>query len=328
MSKSLLSHIAGNFISEYENVANSSISYLLNEYQSARNALASILGIDSVPAYYVTELSTKSNGRPDVTGLDLNGSKSIIIEGKFWANLTDNQPVNYLKELAENGKLLFLAPDKRVSSLTIEVARRTNGANEKVEVCSWSKFLTLVEAENNKESYNASLASDLTQFKELCLRMDVAGMPPLSASDLSPIHGKVCYHFLGVIDECKPILKNWEHSDFKKMKTSSSKGEYGFYFKGLDFGCYLAFSDHYWFSKLSQTPIWLYIYDSSWAKSKQIFHYMKIFSSNHTYDSKDYSLYGIILQEGMDKLEVIQHITNEVKNILLVLHQQIHQEKT
>ncbi len=34
MEKSLLAHIAKNFISEYENVANSSIAYLLNEYKS------------------------------------------------------------------------------------------------------------------------------------------------------------------------------------------------------------------------------------------------------------------------------------------------------
>lgn len=53
-------------------------------------------------SYFVTELATKSNGRPDVTGLQ------IIIEGKFWTNLTDNQPVNYLKELSGNRRLLFL----------------------------------------------------------------------------------------------------------------------------------------------------------------------------------------------------------------------------
>ena len=32
--------------------------------------------------------------------LDANGQKIVIIEGKFWANLTENQPVNYLKELS------------------------------------------------------------------------------------------------------------------------------------------------------------------------------------------------------------------------------------
>ena len=73
------------------NVANSSIAYLLNEYSASQEALKIILGVTNVPTYYVTELSTDSNGRPDVTGLDCDGSKSVIIEGKFWANLTHGE---------------------------------------------------------------------------------------------------------------------------------------------------------------------------------------------------------------------------------------------
>ncbi|MDX8391501.1 MAG: hypothetical protein R8K53_02880 [Mariprofundaceae bacterium] len=325
MSKSLLSHIAGSFISEYENVANSSVSYLLNEYQSARVALENILGVDFVPAHYVTELSTKSNGRPDVTGLDLNGDKVVIIEGKFWANLTENQPVNYLKELTQDGKLLFLTPDKRISSLKIEVEKRINGINEKIVFCSWNSFLALVEAENNKV-YNATLASDLIQFKELCQRMDVEGMAPLSESDLDPMNGKINYHFSDLIDECNAVLRGWEHGNFKKMKTSASKGEYGFYFKGLQFGCYLAFSSYNWFSKDSHTPIWLYIYeanDSGWVKSKQIFHYLNIFDSKNSYDESSYSSYGVILQSGMDKSEIVQYIADKVKEVLTSLDQNI-----
>ena len=124
MQKSLLAHIASNFISEYENVANSSVAYLLNKYPKAQVALENILDVDNVPTHYITELSTASHGRPDVTGLDLEGNKSVVIEGKFWANLTPNQPNNYLEELCDDGKLLFLAPNKRLGSLKIEFNQR------------------------------------------------------------------------------------------------------------------------------------------------------------------------------------------------------------
>ena len=83
MQNSLLAHIASTFISEYENVANSSIAYLLNEYPASREALRSILDLDRVPTYYVTELSSDANGRPDVTGLDSHSGKAVIIEGKL-----------------------------------------------------------------------------------------------------------------------------------------------------------------------------------------------------------------------------------------------------
>ena len=55
MQESLLSHIANNFISEYENVANSSIAYLLNKYEPAREVLRGILSVSDIPSYYVTQ---------------------------------------------------------------------------------------------------------------------------------------------------------------------------------------------------------------------------------------------------------------------------------
>ena len=206
MQESLLSHIASSFISEYENVANSSVAYLLNKYPKAQVALQNILDVDNVPTHYITELSTESHGRPDVTGLDVDGNKSVIIEGKFWANLTPNQPNNYLEELGDGGKLLFLAPNKRLGSLKTEINQRLNGESDKIVISSWENFLSLVEKENN-ENHNPFLASDLTQMKELCQKMDTEGMPPLSASDLDPMNGRIASHFSDVIDECNAILR-------------------------------------------------------------------------------------------------------------------------
>jgi len=165
VQNSLLAHIASNFISEYENVANSSIAYLLNEYPKAQIALQNILNVEKVPTHYITELSTVTNGRPDVTGLDIDGGKAVIIEGKFWANLTPNQPNNYLKELAEGGKLLFLAPDKRLGSLNIEISKRLDGESNKVVLSSWNNFLNLIENENSKNYDHHSSYTSLLKIE-------------------------------------------------------------------------------------------------------------------------------------------------------------------
>ena len=318
MQNSLLAHIASNFISEYENVANSSIAYLLNEYSASREALKSILGIDSVPTYYVTELSTTSNGRPDITGLDVYGRKAVIIEGKFWAKLTHNQPDNYLKEITDDGKILFLAPDKRLSSLKVEIEKRVGEITDKIVICSWMTFLGLIKKENNK-NYNHRLASDLIQINELCQKMDTEGMPPLSASDLDPMNGRVASNFSDVIDECNPILRKWEHSDFKGTKTTSSKYGHGFYFHGYSFGCYLYFDSNKWFTKDNHTPIWLNIYDNNWKKSEKISHYLNDYDSFNSFDND----YGIRLHEGMDKNQVIDHIINKVKEVLGYLNSKL-----
>ena len=76
-------------------------------------------------------------------------TKVVFIEGKFWANLTENQPNGYLNELDAKGRLLFLAPEKRIESLKIELKNRTS--DKRIEVCSWVDFLKTIERENTKK---------------------------------------------------------------------------------------------------------------------------------------------------------------------------------
>ena len=318
MKNSLLAHIPSNFISEYENVANSSIAYLLNEYPKAQLALQNILNTEKVPTHYLTELSSTRNGRPDVTGVDIEGNKTVIIEGKFWANLTPNQPNNYLGELADNGKLLFLAPNKRLDSLRIEIAKRIGGESDKIVLVSWENFLKLIEKENSK-NYDHHLDSDLTQIRELCQKMDVEGMPPLSASDLDPMNGRIASHFADLINECNTILREWEHSNFAKLKTQSKKYGHGFYFQGYKFGCYLSFDSYNWYTKDSHTPIWLEISDDNWQETEKIKLALNSFDAANSYGNQ----YGIVLHAGMDKSQTITHIVNKVKEVLIYLHSKL-----
>ena len=318
MQKSILAHIASDFISEYENVANSSIAYLLNEYPASHEALKSILDVDEVPRYYKTEESTKSNGRPDVTGFDASNNKTVIIEGKFWANLTDNQPCNYLKELSETGKILFLAPDKRISSLRLEIDRRLDGNSERVVIYSWISFLNLIEKENNKD-HNHHLASDLIQIKELCQRMDAEGMPPLSLSDLDPMNGRVNSHFIDVLQECNGIIRHWEISDFRIYNWTPSSYGAGFFFRANNLGCHLGFDGQKWFVRDAHTPFWLSVKEipaaGDWVTSKNICDALKEYDSDSSHEEE----YGITLKSGMDKNQVVNHIVNTTKDILVHL---------
>lgn len=270
-----------------------------------------MLDLSEVPTYYKSELSTTSNGRPDVTGLDSNGDKTIIIEGKFWANLTDNQPGNYLKELAGNGRILFLAPAKRLASLELEIEERLNGKHEKVTCRSWRDFLDQVEIENNKD-HNSHLASDLIQIQELCQKMDTEGMPPLSRSDLDPMNGRVASHFSDIVDECNTNLRKWDFSDFKGTMTTSTKYGHGFYFRGHSFQCFFGYDSYNWFTKSSHTPFWLYIKDKEGKQTEKINHALSVIDPANSHGNE----YGIMLQSGMDKGQVVNHIVDKVIEVL------------
>ena len=316
MPSSLLAHIASNFISQYENVANSGVCYLLNEYEVARKALQSILDIETPPLHYETEESTASHGRPDVTGKDADGNISVIIEGKFWANLTENQPNGYLQTLTDTGKLLFLVPDKRKISMELELKNRMGGENNKVLVRSWHKFLELVEVENNK-NHDSRLASDLNQLKALCQKMDVEGMPPLSVSDLDPMNGRLSTQFVDVIDMCREQLREWPHAYFPGFKAVNTKYGYGFYFRGRSFGCLLYFSSERWFNNSkNQTPIWLQLQDWDSPKFAGIDDALRVLDGDN---ADGYDL-GITLKPGMDKNQVVEHIVNRVKETIEYCH--------
>ncbi len=322
MPKSLLSHIANNFITQYENVANSSVCYLLNEYPAARQGLANALNMDAIPTHYETEEAAQS-GRPDVTGKDAENNTTVIIEGKFWANLTENQPNGYLDELTAGGKLLFLAPDKRIRSLELELEKRIDGENDRVLVRSWNKFLNLIEVENNK-NHDANLAGDLTQLKALCQKMDAEGMPPLSESDLDPMNGRLSVQLADVIDECNPIIRGWKHTEFSGYKSTSTKYGYGFYFRSNDFfGCYLYFSNYDWFMGDNRMPICLSVKEGTagpqFTENKILNHALKIFDPENSWDHR----LGIPLKPGMDKNRVVKHIVNRVKQTLEYLNSNV-----
>ena len=319
MGESLLSHIAGNFVSQYENVANSSVCYLLNRYPASRSALEKLLSLAEPPTHYVTELSTKSNGRPDITGLNASAYKVVIIEGKFWANLTDNQPINYLKELGDGGRLLFLAPDRRQESLKAEIRKRLGADDDRIQVISWSAFLTLIESENSRE-HDGDLASDLVQLRALCAKMDEEGMPPLSMSDLDPMNGRICYQFSELIDDCNVLIREWDESNFTGTRTVGSREGYGFYFRAFGFGGMLRFSSYEWFRRDSNTPIWLRVITENKAQGYDaVYSALNNYNPEHSYFENGEVIYGIILHPGMDRGQIVHSIVSEVRSVLSAL---------
>ncbi len=318
----VLSFIASRFISEYENVANAAIAHLLNGYQQARDSLKQILNIKEIPQYFELEVSTEENGRPDVTGFDIHGNKSVIIEGKFWANLTSNQPNNYLKELKSDGKILFLAPSKRIEALKNEITKRVEKEKtDKIIIISWDNFLSII-AEENKKNFDSKLESDLIQIKELCNKMDIEGMPPLSYSDLDAVNGRLYSNFVDVIDECNLILKKNKNYNFKGYKITSTKYGYGFYFRYNKLGCFLSFDTNNWYKRKSFTPIWIRIKKVSgkkWVDDPIIRNLILQYDADNAFKNE----YSIQLKPGMDKAEVIKSILNRVDSLLKFLDNHI-----
>ncbi len=71
-------------------------------------------------------------GRPDIVCEDEHRERHVLVELKFGAGLTENQPVNYLKGLPldQPSALLVVAPQRRYDSLWQEMSELVSNAPE------------------------------------------------------------------------------------------------------------------------------------------------------------------------------------------------------
>jgi len=124
----LLAHLAWNFCAHPENIATKSLGFVLNQNEPARKALSEFLaGFNvavSADLEFVGQDVSDEGSILDLVGRDSSKDLRLIIEGKFWAGLTANQPVNYLKLLGRSGVLLFVVPTVRMDSVWVEILQR------------------------------------------------------------------------------------------------------------------------------------------------------------------------------------------------------------
>jgi hypothetical protein len=125
----ILGHLAQRFAVSEENLATEALTWLLRHSAAARAALAGLartIGAD-VPneLTFIGQVGNLDTGRPDVVGLDASGRERLLIEAKFAAVLTDQQPGGYLTRLPADvdGMLLVVAPTVRLATLWVELLR-------------------------------------------------------------------------------------------------------------------------------------------------------------------------------------------------------------
>lgn len=116
-----------------ELLASESLNYILNKSQKANENLVKLINHDNGSNYseisFLSQVHGENNEIPDLSGYDKKGTEVIILETKFWASLTGNQPGTYIKRVADNGTLAFICPDLRIHSLKGEILNALNEAN-------------------------------------------------------------------------------------------------------------------------------------------------------------------------------------------------------
>jgi len=282
---SLFGHLASRFAPHPENLATEALLYVLRS-PTARAALVRGLGRAGATLprdlRFSSQVVAEDSSIPDLIGKDEDGQKRLIVEAKFWAGLTENQPGAYIAQLPGelDSVLLFVAPAARFTSLWPELLSRAQGhlaegdaasldehkefrrvqldGPRSLVLMSWRLLLSAVRRDLAAAG-ELTAAADLDQLAGLCERMDTEAFLPLSGEELDGRRGKRVYEFCTIANDAVSVLVERGVASTKGLKTGGSMAEYARFFRAYrHYGCSLCFHAYGW-GHLRDTPLWLRI---------------------------------------------------------------------
>ena len=266
---SLLARIAGKFAYHPENVATEALGHILR-YEGALRILGLTLldgGVDVGDLAQVRTQAGQKGGRPDLAVLDSGGYERALIEAKFWAGLTANQPSAYLERLADTGKtsaLLFVFPESRRERLWSELLRaaRIEGPGEeaagirKVLVHGTKTSLMLVSWNDLLRKLRAvgGAYEDVNQLEGLCRQESGDSFPPLRDEQMGPEAPRIMLYLNELIEEA--TARGESYGFLGSRRAAPSMGGFGTKMLLGGATAWLGVNYHHW-ACLSETPLWI-----------------------------------------------------------------------
>ena len=290
--QTLLNLIASKYTNRREDVAVDVLGHILGYSVAAREALtdqvrAAGIGVSPI-AKVVTQTIGVDGERPDLACYDDQDNECLLVEAKFWARLTDNQPGGYLDRLRGGppSALVFVAPAARLGSLWSELQQRLSDQgvnldepkrnvdwmsaairrrNQQLMVISWANLLDgMTQRAENAGDIAAS--TDIDQLRGLAAREDEeTAFLPLRPEELNPEIPRRIRSWKrvvdGVIDEM--TASGWIRPVNRRPRRAYDDmlDCYGRLLEFAGTGAWFGVSHEYWATRRN-TPLWLELYSS------------------------------------------------------------------
>ena len=273
MRQSLLGHLVP-LIRQPEPAATQALHYILEAAPEAASAFVELLVGGRFEIGRIASEWQFGNGvRPDLAIYDAHGELRLFVENKFWAPLTDQQPVEYLTQLPaeERSTLAFIAPEDRAVSLWGELKDRCDAAKLHVAdersssdfrrmrvgertllLTSWRFVLDRLQRAA-ASSGHAAVAEDVVQLQGLTEQMNSGVFSPLSGDEPTDVRvARRMLNYGGLIDDISERLIAEGVADTKGLTRSGwgrflrLHGRFGLWL-GVDLGAW---------GRWGITPIW------------------------------------------------------------------------
>lgn len=238
--QTLLAHLTLKLASHPENIAVEALGHILSTSPAAVRTLEDVLQTGGAEVGEIARVKTQASGeagtRPDLAGFDQYNKERVLIEAKFWAGLTDNQPIAYLERLPENREsaLLFVAPAARLNTLWAELGRKvsespsdielspdsneaeglrsaTAGDKRRLMLISWTALLDRM-ASRASSARDSHTECDIRQLRGLAEHMDEEDFPPHSTGGFG--------HWT------RPLAEQMDGEDFPPLRPEELSPEF------------------------------------------------------------------------------------------------------
>ena len=273
---SVLAHVVLRGSLPSEPAATQALSHILTSSPDIARAFVAMMHTANVefhPGHIEAELGHEDS-RPDLTVYDSEGCVRAFVENKFWAGLTDAQPVSYLSELPDElpSALLFVVPQQRVATVWNELKLRcgragldwvdgpdTNCArvdSKAMLITSWTHLLQALLDAAHAGGHDI-IRNDILQLQGLTSRMDAEAFLPIRAdevTDQETAHRLINYS--GLVEDINQNLKDSGIADADDFRPSHGYYTAGRYLRVHGrFGLWLGIELNVW-RDAGITPLW------------------------------------------------------------------------
>ena len=313
--------------------------HILTESNVAREVLQQMLSVGGVEIAALGKVRTQPSGergeRPDLSVEDAHGTERVLIEAKFWAALTDNQPVSYLKRLSDSvpSALMFVVPVLRMETLWPEVCRlsrdagysvlpdsetgglRSAAVNEsglRLMLTSWAALLNAMSAQS---SGDPGMLADIQQLRGLTEQMDSEAFLPLRSEEFAPWFARRMRQLPGLIDDATDRARELGWVSTERLARTPLTSGYGRYIRLA--GVYARFDinfDHW--AERGDIPLWLWLYNVNDLDEEAIGDRLSTYALEKTgAELSDDWVLPIILPTGEEYETVLRAVVNTLVDV-------------
>ena len=342
--QTLFSHIIRKRFSQVnEDVATDALAYVLESSDAVRQGMMKILRgvIPELPQLYFKTQVAEGSIRPDMWGF-ADTEPRVFVENKFWAGLTENQPVSYLEKLSVYSYptvLLFIAPVARGHTLWREMNRRLSEAEISISeqeptagiphiaktglgpllaLTSWTNILSILEHEAVEEP---GTRGDLTQLRSLCDSADIDAFAPLSREELSDQHTPAFILQLNsIIQEATDLAISEGIISVDGLRPQASGERIGRYIRlpgNQGAGAWIGLHFALWKAR-GETPLWLLFSGTNFGRAQEVKALIEPWTTKKgvlTTTWEDNFVIALNLPAGEEKTKVVRSLVNDLREI-------------